>query len=94
MTKTLTVEIHPDWNCWIAYKGNDPWQSGVIGEGMTRESAIEDYWAGIHGLDKTARLREPEWPEFTWALYDGKNIKYFDSREEAVQYGEENEYLI
>lgn len=94
MTKNLIVEIHPDWKCWIAYQGNDPWESGVIGEGTTRENAVADYWSGVHGYDNTARLMEPEWPEFRWFLYDGKNAVYFDSYEEAAQYGEENEYLI
>lgn len=94
MTKTLTVEIHPDWNCWIAYKGNDPWESGVIGEGNSREDAVADYWAGVHGMGKTARLIPPEYGDIHWMLYNGKTGLIFDTQAEAIAYAEAHEYLI
>ena len=95
MTTSLKIELHPDWNCWIAYSGDRAENSVIVGEGTTHETAIADYWAGVHGYDTSARLITPDWSDDgLWALYDGKNIVRFDSREEAVAYGEANEYLI
>ena len=95
MTASLKIELHPDWNCWIAYRGDSVEDSIFIGEGTTHEDAIADFWVGFHGYDKTARLINPEWStDGLWALYDGKNIMHFDSREDAVAYGEAHEYLI
>lgn len=94
MSKTLTTEIHPDWGCWIAYTGNDPWESGTIGEGSTRENAVADYWASLHGYDKTGRILPPNGGESHWVLYDGKTGLLFETHEEAAQYAEQNEYLI
>ena len=94
MTKNLTIEIHPDWNCWIAYQGDDPWESGVIGEGTTRENAVADYWAGVHGYDKTARLIPPDVYNDHWMLFNGETGFIFDTKEEAIEYAEEREYLV
>lgn len=94
MTTELTVSFDAVWGCWIAYISDCPENSGTVGEGRTREDAIADYWDGIHN-GKTARLLEPgDTEDGRWALYDGKNIRRFDSREDAVAYGEAHEYLI
>lgn len=93
MTTTLKTEFHPDWKCWIAYEGRSPEDSRAIGEGFTRENAIADYWYSRHD-GKTAFLLEPyDSGDARWALHDGTYVVRFDTRAEAVAYGEAHQYI-
>lgn len=92
MTTTLKTEVHPDWKCWIAYDGATPEDSNAIGEGSTRENAIADFWFSRH-KGKTGSIVEPISSDSRWLLSDGNWGRYFDTREEAVAFAEENQYL-
>ena len=93
MTTKLTVEFDATWGCWIVYEGSTPENSHAIGEGSTRENAIADYWHSRHD-GKTASLLEPyDNGTDQWALHDGTYVVRFDTREEAVAYGEAHQYI-
>lgn len=95
MTKTLTVEFHPEWKCWIAHTGgNDPWSGDYIGEGTTRAKALSDYWSQFHGMDKAARLVPPDEYCDQWILRSRTAAYAFDNQEEAEAFAEAREYLI
>jgi hypothetical protein len=92
---TLTVRFASDWGCWIAFEGSTPEDSSTIGEGSNPADARADFWVGVHGYDKTARLLAPE--DFggdRWCLRDGSFVEYFDTREEAIASAEADEYII
>jgi hypothetical protein len=91
-TSDLTVRLDQEFGCWIAFLGGTPWDSGTIGEGSTREAAVADYWFGVH-KGKTATLVDLSLNEGCWKLTDGTYVVRFATREEAVAYGEEHQYI-
>jgi hypothetical protein len=91
---SLTTRYSQDWGCWIAFDSETPENSITIGEGATVENARADFWAGFHGYDKTCRLFCPEGLEDRWCLFDGRRAQYFDTRDDAVAYADECEYVL
>lgn len=94
-TSDLTARLDAEFGCWIAFHSStgSPWDSEIIGEGSTRESAIADYWFGVHG-DKAASLLEPDHTCHQWRLHDGTFVARFDTREAAVTFAEAHQYII
>ena len=92
-TADLTVYLSADYGCYVAIDGKTPEDSTTSGEGSTREDAIADYWYGRHN-GKTATVLSPyDAGSDRWTLTDGTYVARFDSREEAVTYAEECQYI-
>lgn len=92
-TTDLTVRNDTDLGCWIAFDGKSLDDCTTVGEGFTAQAAIADFWFAIHA-GKTASLLEPyDNGTDRWALHDGTYVAHFDTREEAVAYGEAHQYI-
>lgn len=91
MTITLNTVFDNDLNVWFAFEGANRDESRAIGEGSTAEAARADFWWRAHDF-KTASIEQTS--DGRWELCDGLYFSVFDTREEAVQYAEENQYLL
>lgn len=91
MTTTLKCHWASDWKCFIAYDGETPEASDVIGEGLRPEDARSDYWSLKTPQANIARL----YPYGErWELFNGAHGLLFDTRAEAIAYADEHNWSI
>ena len=76
---------------WYAYDNPVEAESSRIGEGQSPEDACADYWFRVHG--DVAELYYNDESE-CWALYQGCTRIAFSSKQNAIDYANENEWQI